>query len=1023
VIPLRVSIKNFLCHHEQVFEFDGHRVWLLHGPNGVGKSTVFDAMLYALFGEHKRRTGADSSVEDLVRHGETSARVDFDFEYRNTRYRVWRVRPRKGAAKQGVSVFEGETPVPLPELNRVAEVDQWVKDLLGMDCEAFTSAALLRQGAAERLLDSDIEDRIGLYRGIIDVAPYQRLEEAVIEERRLANAEARSLAATLDTLRDVPESELAAAIEMSGQSIAEWERCRESERSSRGRLAASRVWDELNANAAKLRELLDAAKDRAGRVDELEAAVRRLKELRIVIPALERFDSATNRLHETRSRLEEATRDRGDAEIKCESLRTSVAVEKQRAEQSRDRKAELERDINGLDEQLRRLKEQIEKAESAAELHRSLDEARKKPFDSDLDEQFEQSVAAVAGSAEAKTILPSLEAVAKQRAAFRSAVDAENVARTGESTAAAERDRIQQELEAAEAEKGRAEQAANQASQKVAVCKHQLETANEALSKLDSLEGRAECSLCGSPLQPGHVEQERERLSTAARDAKSAWETAQTESKNATAATKEATTLSNVLTKKVKTAEAVRSQAVTQLQLAEQSVRTARAAFSGAISSLSAELVQRIGSIEAAQFPLESDLEHVRETSRQLTSRSKRHEELRDRISNRDETARTIAHLETAVAAVGAPADVSQAKADVKTGETRRGELQTERDAVEKTHAASEEAQARFESELRAAEQAAKQLEGRFGAAEAESGTAEREHAAARDALPAGSQELDRTQLQSEKDRLDRADVERDFAAVAEDRTLKADREARLLQTESEIESRVPPEARRPSSEVTREVAAAEKRTQDSERIRDESRKVVERLERERARRVEIERDLAVASRRHGLHHRLADLLGAEGIQTALVHQAEARIIDFANETLHRVSAGNLHLEHAPGEDRIAIRWRGQPVPGDNLSSGQRCRAAVSLALAVCRFAGGEARPLQSVIIDEAFANLDREGRMAMVEVIRDGTMAGGMLERIIVVSHHEDVAASFPVGYRLSHDGVRTVAVRVSEVESPEIE
>jgi len=47
---------------------------------------------------------------------------------------------------------------------------------------------------------------------------------------------------------------------------------------------------------------------------------------------------------------------------------------------------------------------------------------------------------------------------------------------------------------------------------------------------------------------------------------------------------------------------------------------------------------------------------------------------------------------------------------------------------------------------------------------------------------------------------------------------------------------------------------------------------------------------------------------------------------------------------------------------------------------------------------------------MAMIDVIRDGNIAGDVLRRIILVSHHEDVAAAFPVGYRLENqNGVTT--------------
>jgi DNA repair exonuclease SbcCD ATPase subunit len=48
---------------------------------------------------------------------------------------------------------------------------------------------------------------------------------------------------------------------------------------------------------------------------------------------------------------------------------------------------------------------------------------------------------------------------------------------------------------------------------------------------------------------------------------------------------------------------------------------------------------------------------------------------------------------------------------------------------------------------------------------------------------------------------------------------------------------------------------------------------------------------------------------------------------------------------------------------------------------------------------------------MAMIDVLRDGSL--GLLKRIIVVSHHEDVAAAFPVGYRLEKDGIETRVVR----------
>ena len=55
MIPLRVKLKGFLCYkEEQEISFDGNAsLWMLSGLNGSGKSSIFDAVTYALFGHHR----------------------------------------------------------------------------------------------------------------------------------------------------------------------------------------------------------------------------------------------------------------------------------------------------------------------------------------------------------------------------------------------------------------------------------------------------------------------------------------------------------------------------------------------------------------------------------------------------------------------------------------------------------------------------------------------------------------------------------------------------------------------------------------------------------------------------------------------------------------------------------------------------------------------------------------------------------------------------------------------------------
>lgn len=97
MIPRRVELENFLSFGSPatVIHFaDDEPLWVVSGPNGVGKSAIFDAITYALFGCHR---GGRQEAEQLVRHGANSFQVVFEFGLRGEEYRVTRNRPHAGA--------------------------------------------------------------------------------------------------------------------------------------------------------------------------------------------------------------------------------------------------------------------------------------------------------------------------------------------------------------------------------------------------------------------------------------------------------------------------------------------------------------------------------------------------------------------------------------------------------------------------------------------------------------------------------------------------------------------------------------------------------------------------------------------------------------------------------------------------------------------------------------------------------------------------------------------------------------
>src|SRR5262249_52114606 len=131
--------------------------------------------------------------------------------------------------------------------------------------------------------------------------------------------------------------------------------------------------------------------------------------------------------------------------------------------------------------------------------------------------------------------------------------------------------------------------------------------------------------------------------------------------------------------------------------------------------------------------------------------------------------------------------------------------------------------------------------------------------------------------------------------------------------------------------------------------------------------------------RRHNHYRLLAELLGRDRLQLHLVRQAERGTAAFATAAPDRLSGGQLYLRLHGQDDGEGVaeqallleaynRTAGQtPVNVAFLSGSQRFRVAVSLALGIGQYASRQHRPIESVIIDEGFGCLDRQGRQVMI--------------------------------------------------------
>src|SRR5437879_2959861 len=190
---------------------------MLSGLNGSGKSAIFDALTFALFGHH--RGGGQHNVE-LINKDSDGLTVEFDFLLDTHLYRAKRTlkRDTKGGSRGTQQIFRFEKGdnekgswQALEGTGQKRDFDAWIGDKVGLNYDTFTSSVLLLQGKAEKLLDSKPEGRREVLASIVDLERYERLHKESDDQRKAQEASLKTLSARLAATPAVLPLELVAA--------------------------------------------------------------------------------------------------------------------------------------------------------------------------------------------------------------------------------------------------------------------------------------------------------------------------------------------------------------------------------------------------------------------------------------------------------------------------------------------------------------------------------------------------------------------------------------------------------------------------------------------------------------------------------------------------------------------------------------------------------------------------------------------------------------------------------------------
>ncbi len=226
--PLKLTMSAFGPYAEEIcidFTLLGERgLYLITGDTGAGKTTIFDGITFALYGEPSGSSREADMLCSKYAKKETPTFVELEFRYRGDVYRVKRnpeyMRPAKKGA--GMTTEKADAILIYPDgkiLTKTKEVTKALVELIGLDRNQFTQIAMIAQGDFLKLLLAKTEERSKIFREIFDTRLYQVLQERLKAESGALREQYEDLAKSIRQYREGIRCDSAHTEETIGETI------------------------------------------------------------------------------------------------------------------------------------------------------------------------------------------------------------------------------------------------------------------------------------------------------------------------------------------------------------------------------------------------------------------------------------------------------------------------------------------------------------------------------------------------------------------------------------------------------------------------------------------------------------------------------------------------------------------------------------------------------------------------------------------------------------------------------------
>ena len=196
--PVKLTMSAFGSYSglEQIdFTEIQNGCFLITGDTGAGKTTIFDAVTYALYGRTSGGKRDGNMMRSQYADSDTDTYVEFQFLYRNQKYTVRRnpeyLRPSKRKNVDGTMKFVKETAkvsLLLPDgsefQGKKKEIDLKIEEIIGLDVNQFTQIAMIAQGDFLKLLHAESKERKQIFSKIFHTRIFWRIQDTLKEQAK-----------------------------------------------------------------------------------------------------------------------------------------------------------------------------------------------------------------------------------------------------------------------------------------------------------------------------------------------------------------------------------------------------------------------------------------------------------------------------------------------------------------------------------------------------------------------------------------------------------------------------------------------------------------------------------------------------------------------------------------------------------------------------------------------------------------------------------------------------------------------